>query len=393
MGMVRAGFDDLDLAWLQAKPGAKWHRHGPGRLAAWVADMDFPPRRRWPPPCTRSWMPATWAIPTGSRARRCDPSSRSAWPDASAGPPRRTRCGSCPTSCRACRSPCTWPRHQALDRSPHPCVPTVLPHGGHDGPAHPPHPRSARRRLGLRPRAVRRDLAAARGACRTLLLCNPQNPTGRVFSRDELAELAALAEEHDLLIISDEIHADLVYEPARHVPIASLGPEVAARTLTLTSATKAFNLAGVRCAVAHIGPRRSAKGGMRSRTTCSASSAAWGWRPPAPPGRTVTTGWRRWWPCSTATDGFSAASWPPASRPSITCSRRPPIWRGWTSGASASPTVPRRCCATAASCSTPAPTSVPTVKGRAVQLRHQRRGAGGDRRPHGRSRLACPPIE
>ena len=99
-----------------------------------------------------------------------------------------------------------------------------------------------------------RDLAAAEGGCRTLLLCNPQNPTGHVFSRDELAALADLAEEHDLLIISDEIHADLVYEPAGHVPIASLGPDVAARTLTLTSATKAFNVAGVRCAVAHVGP-------------------------------------------------------------------------------------------------------------------------------------------
>ena len=45
-GMATPGFDDLDLAWLEAKPGAKWHRHGPGRLAAWVADMDFPA----PPP-------------------------------------------------------------------------------------------------------------------------------------------------------------------------------------------------------------------------------------------------------------------------------------------------------------------------------------------------------
>jgi cystathionine beta-lyase len=99
-----------------------------------------------------------------------------------------------------------------------------------------------------------RDLEAAGGRCRTLLLCNPQNPTGHVFTRDELAALAGLAEQHDLLIISDEIHADLVYDPHRHVPIASLGADVAARTLTLTSATKAFNLAGIRCAVAHVGP-------------------------------------------------------------------------------------------------------------------------------------------
>jgi cystathionine beta-lyase len=99
------------------------------------------------------------------------------------------------------------------------------------------------------------DLAAARGRCRALLLCNPQNPTGHVFTGGELARLAALAEEHDLIVISDEIHADLVYPPATHVPIAALDPVIAARTVTLTSATKAFNIAGVRCAVAHLGSK------------------------------------------------------------------------------------------------------------------------------------------
>ncbi|MGH3673998.1 MAG: MalY/PatB family protein [Pseudonocardiaceae bacterium] len=91
--------------------------------------------------------------------------------------------------------------------------------------------------------------------CRAFLLVNPHNPTGRVFNADELAALAQLAERHDMLIISDEIHADLVYPPHQHIPIASL-PGMAARTVTLSSASKAFNLAGVRCAVAHIGPER-----------------------------------------------------------------------------------------------------------------------------------------
>jgi cystathionine beta-lyase len=96
-------------------------------------------------------------------------------------------------------------------------------------------------------------VAAAR--CRTLLLVNPHNPTGHVFTRTELEAIAQIALEHDLLIISDEIHADLTYAPHTHIPIASLGPEVAHRTVTLTSATKAFNIAGIRCAVAHIGPQ------------------------------------------------------------------------------------------------------------------------------------------
>ncbi len=93
--------------------------------------------------------------------------------------------------------------------------------------------------------------------CRVLLLVNPHNPTGRVLTREELTELAEAAERHDLLVISDEIHADLVYAPHRHIPFATILPE---RTITLTSASKAFNLGGVRCSVAHFGhaPTRKA---------------------------------------------------------------------------------------------------------------------------------------
>ncbi|MFC0861462.1 MalY/PatB family protein [Sphaerimonospora cavernae] len=83
-----------------------------------------------------------------------------------------------------------------------------------------------------------------------LLLINPQNPSGRVFTQPELAALAEYAERHDALVISDEIHADLVYSPARHIPFATILPE---RTVTLTSASKAFNMGGVHCAIAHIG--------------------------------------------------------------------------------------------------------------------------------------------
>ena len=86
-------------------------------------------------------------------------------------------------------------------------------------------------------------------ACRVLILVNPQNPTGRVFTGDELAAIADLAELHDVLVIADEIHAELVHEPHRHITFAGLAP---GRTVTLTSASKAFNLAGLRCAVADV---------------------------------------------------------------------------------------------------------------------------------------------
>jgi bifunctional pyridoxal-dependent enzyme with beta-cystathionase and maltose regulon repressor activities len=100
----------------------------------------------------------------------------------------------------------------------------------------------------------RLEVDLATQPARVLLLVNPHNPTGRVLRRDELQALAAVAERHDLLVVSDEIHADLVFRPAVHIPFASLGPDVAARTVTLTSATNAFNIAGLRTAVAHIGP-------------------------------------------------------------------------------------------------------------------------------------------
>ncbi len=88
---------------------------------------------------------------------------------------------------------------------------------------------------------------------RMLMLCNPHNPTGRVFDRSELERLAALAIEHDLVVVADEIHAELTYAGTTHLSIAALGPEIAARTVTLTSATKSFNLAGLPCAFAAFG--------------------------------------------------------------------------------------------------------------------------------------------
>jgi cystathionine beta-lyase len=88
---------------------------------------------------------------------------------------------------------------------------------------------------------------------RLLLLCNPHNPAGRVFEREELEAIGRLAIERDIVIVSDEIHCDLVYPGHRHVPIGSLSEDIGARTLTLNSATKGFNIAGLRCAVMYFG--------------------------------------------------------------------------------------------------------------------------------------------
>ena len=86
-----------------------------------------------------------------------------------------------------------------------------------------------------------------------LLLCNPHNPTGRVFERSELTTLCEIALRHELVIVSDEIHSELVYPGHRHIPIASLGPEIGRRTITISSASKAFNIAGLPSAIAIFG--------------------------------------------------------------------------------------------------------------------------------------------
>lgn len=87
---------------------------------------------------------------------------------------------------------------------------------------------------------------------RIILLCNPHNPTGHVYSRDELMAIAETAIEHDLVVVSDEIHCDLIYS-GTHIPFASLREDIAARTVTLNSATKSFNIPGLRCAVMNFG--------------------------------------------------------------------------------------------------------------------------------------------
>ncbi len=93
---------------------------------------------------------------------------------------------------------------------------------------------------------------AIKPSTRIFLLCNPHNPTGRIFSRPELERMAEASASHDLTIISDEIHCDLVYPENVHIPIASLDPAVAARTITFMAPSKTFNLPGLKCAVAVI---------------------------------------------------------------------------------------------------------------------------------------------
>jgi cystathionine beta-lyase len=88
---------------------------------------------------------------------------------------------------------------------------------------------------------------------RLFLLCNPHNPVGRVFSREELTTLAAICDDHGIIICSDEIHCGLVLDQDKaHIPTATLDPKVAERTITLMAPSKTFNLPGLGCAFAII---------------------------------------------------------------------------------------------------------------------------------------------
>lgn len=90
------------------------------------------------------------------------------------------------------------------------------------------------------------DLDAKLGSgVKIMLLCSPHNPIGRVWSREELKRIGELCIKHDVVIISDEIHSDLVYSGNVHTPIASISQELAERTVTCIAPSKTFNIAGL----------------------------------------------------------------------------------------------------------------------------------------------------
>jgi len=98
--------------------------------------------------------------------------------------------------------------------------------------------------------------AAFRGGARAYLLCNPHNPTGRVWPKADLSRIAELAAQYDVLVLADEIHAPLTLAGAEHTPFLALGDAAAGHGIALTSASKAWNLAGLKCALAVTGSPR-----------------------------------------------------------------------------------------------------------------------------------------
>jgi cystathionine beta-lyase len=248
-------FDDLSIEDLRRRPGTKWHVD-PDVLPAWIADMDFPVA-----PVVADAIEHTvrhgdlgyphWNDLHPLRVAFADRMrERYDWTVDTADVREHTdliqavqvllHLGTAPGDAVAVHTPTYPPFHHTVGAMGRKRVDVPF----------------RRTSAGWSANPADLDDAVAAHDCRALLLVNPHNPTGRVLTRDELSEIAAIARRHDLLVISDEIHAELAFPPHVHVPFASLGPDAAARTVTLTSASKAFNLAGLTCSVAHLGPRR-----------------------------------------------------------------------------------------------------------------------------------------
>jgi len=127
------------------------------------------------------------------------------------------------------------------------------------------------------------ELLASDPGIRLLVLCHPHNPTGVMLTSEELARIVAAATAHDVLIVSDEIHSDLVYPGSTHVPLLTV-PGAEACTVTVSSGIKTFALGGMRCAVAQcadagLHERLAAVPhltiGLANRLGCEAAIAAW----------------------------------------------------------------------------------------------------------------------
>src|SRR5580693_4218060 len=246
---MRNGFEDLDLDRLRRRQSEKWRAHPPDVLPAFVAEMDY-----------------DLAEPVLAALRAAIDFSDCGY---------ATPIGLGETFARFAAARHGW----AVDPGRVHLVPDVMagleailllttePGDGVviNTPVYPPffaHIPNAGRRVVEVPLVVRDgrweldfdalEAAFAAGA-RGYLLCSPHNPTGRVFSAADLGRIGTLAERYGVTVISDEIHASLTLPGARHTPFVAAGDAAAEHGITLASTSKAFNIAGLKGAVAVAG--------------------------------------------------------------------------------------------------------------------------------------------
>ncbi len=247
---------ELDQQRIVNRPGAKWSRYGPGVLAAWVADMDLEPA-----PCIAQAL--TERISVGGLGYDFYDKPI---PVLETFVNRMQTAFGWQTSAAEILvvHDVMQGLELAIDNLTEPGDGIVL-----QTPLYPPIYSSVEkngRRVVRNPlketeQGWRLDLdhlesVAAQDGVKALFLCQPHNPSGIVMTEAELGVIADIAERNDLVIISDEIHCDLVYSPHKHLPVAASSETASQRTITLTAATKSFNMAAARIAFVHSASQR-----------------------------------------------------------------------------------------------------------------------------------------
>ncbi|HIF97063.1 MAG TPA: pyridoxal phosphate-dependent aminotransferase [Myxococcales bacterium] len=250
--MAGAQFDGLDIKILRSRKSEKWHAYPADVLPAWVAEMDFPVAQPIQDVLSRALDLSDLGYPiaagrTGIREAFADRmEERFGW---SINPRRVEVLSEVVQGLYLAVGAFTEPGDGAIVQTA--IYPPFL-HGLEETGR-----RLVENRLVRKPGGWEINFEALENSIdartKLFLLCNPHNPSGRVLSRPELERLGELVLKKDLIVVADEIHADLVFDSRRHIPFASLAPELEARTVTLNSASKSFNIAGLRCAVAHFG--------------------------------------------------------------------------------------------------------------------------------------------
>jgi cystathionine beta-lyase len=246
------GFDDLDLAALHQRHSMKWRAYPPDVLPAWVAEMDFDVA----PPIAAAVRDALarggdfgYAVdlvaPELSAAFSSFAGRRWGW---AVDPDRVLLLRDVMRGVELWIEGFTAPGDGVVITSPvyYPFLEGTRA-VGRELVEVPMLPGNGRWELDLD------GLQAAFRRHKLFLFCNPHNPVGRAYTESELRALGELIVRHEVRVVSDEIHAPLVFAPHRHIPFAALDPAFAARTLTLHSATKAWGLAGLHAAVAVCG--------------------------------------------------------------------------------------------------------------------------------------------
>ena len=239
-------FEDISLAKLRGRASAKWTTYPADVLPAWVAEMDFPLAEPIKQRLRRAIdandcgyaqprsLPQSFVAFAKSRfAWIVDPARVSAAPEVMVAVAEILRVVTKPGDGVVINPPVYPPFFSTIQEVERAVVEVPLAHvpgGGWD----------------LDLDALEKAFAAG---AKAYLLCNPHNPTGRVLEKSQLEEIAKLAKRFGVIVIADEIHAPLTLPGAVHIPFVAVSESIGANAITITSASKAWNVAGLKCAV------------------------------------------------------------------------------------------------------------------------------------------------